>query len=199
MRLLDGITDLSILGKRKEIYLIIIGGILLFAVLFLLIIAPLKKSIALKKDEWKKLEAQFIAGRAKLNLSSKLDKTETDAQLEELRKRLPSKSSTSAILDELTKRGKELNVEFISITPQSEKVPPQVESAPLKYKILPIEISMKATYRSIAEYFGALENLESSFATVGEFQIRKDEKIFPKLSARLIVYTYIVEGEGGQE
>lgn len=201
MRMLNRIADLLALGKKKDVLALMIGSVLLFAALFLLILVPLKKSIALKKSEWKKLEAQLIAGRAKLNISSQWDKAQMDAQLEELRKRLPSKSPTSAVLDELTKRGKELNIEFISITPQSEKIPSETQTAnsALKYKILPIEINMKATYRSIGEYFGALENLESSFATAGEFQIRKDEKIFPKLNVRLVVYTYIVEGEGGQE
>lgn len=201
MRLFDRIADLSVLLKKKNIHVMIIGGVLLFAVLFLLILTPLRKSIALKKTEWKKLEAQLIAGRTKLDAFSKLDKSKIDAQLEELRGRLPPKIPTSAIVEELTKRGKELNIEFISITPQSEKIPSETQTAnsALKYKILPIEINMKATYRSIGEYFGALENLESNFATVGEFQIRKDEKIFPKLNVRLVVYTYIIEGEGGQE
>ncbi|KPK38175.1 MAG: hypothetical protein AMJ78_10370 [Omnitrophica WOR_2 bacterium SM23_29] len=186
--------------RKRNIHVLIISGVILFAVLFSLMLTPLRNSIAIKKTEWKKLEAQLIAGRAKLDNFSKLDKSEIDAQLEVLRGKLPSGSPTSAVLDELTKRGKELNIEFISITPKLEKVPSKTKTATaLNYKILPIEINMKATYRSLAEYLGILENLESSFATVGEFQIRKDEKIYPKLSIRLVVYTYIIESERGQD
>lgn len=200
MRLFDRIADLSVLLKKKNIHVMIIGGVLLFVVLFLLILTPLRKSIALKKTEWKKLEAQLIAGRTKSDAFSKLDKSKIDAQLEELRRRLPPKIPTSAIVEELTKRGKELNIEFISITPQLEKAPLKTKTAiPLNYKILPIEINMKATYRSLAEYLGILENLESGFTTAGGFQIRKDEKIYPKSNIKLVVYTYIIEGEGEQK
>lgn len=197
MRLLDRIKDLLIIGKKKKIHTKVFSGVLLFAVLFLLILAPIRKTIALKKAEWEKIETQVMAGRAKLDAYLRLDKSKVDAQFEQLRKRLPSKSPTSAILDELTKRGKELNIEFVSITPQSEKIPLETQALPLKYKILPIEINMRATYRNFAECLSLLENLESSFASVGEFKIRKDENIFPKLSIKLVVYTYIVEEKGG--
>lgn len=201
MRLVDRIKDLIVAGKKKNVHIMILAGVLLFAVLFLLLLTPLKKTIARKKEEWKKLETQLIAGRTKLDTYLRLDKPRIDAQFEELRKKLPSKSPTSAILEELTKRGKELNIEFVSITPQPERYVQGTQMTPpaLKCKILPIEINMRATYRNLTEYLNLLENLESSLATVGGFQIRKDESIFPKLIVRLVVYTYIIEAEGGQK
>lgn len=202
MRLLDRIRDLSVLRKKKNAYLVIIGGVGLVVVSFSLIFTPLKISFTIKRSEWKKIEAQLIVTRPTLDSYSKLDKSRLDAQLEELRKRLPSKDPTSTILDELTKRGKELNIEFVTITPQLEKIPTATQTATskLKYKILPIEINMKATYRNLAEYLGILENLENGFTTVGGFQIRKDEKIFPKLNVKLVVHTYILpEDKGGQK
>ena len=164
-------------------------------------LTPLKKTIDLKREEWRNLEIRLIAGRMKLDTYLRLNKSEIDAELEELKRRLPSEGPTSAILEELTKRGKELNIEFISITPKPVTIPRQSPAATskLKCKILPIEIKMKATYRNLAEYLNILENLERNFATVSSFQIRKDEKIFPKLNVNLLIYTYIVEDEGGQE
>ena len=201
MRILNRIILPSISGRKVNIFVAIFGGFILFTVLFLLLLAPMRRSIAVKKDEWKRLEAQLAENRVKLRSSSKTDKSAIEAQLEDLRRRLTVKSPTAAILDELTKRGKELSIEFISITPQEGRAisPPQGTPGALEYKILPIEINMRAGYRNLGEYFGVLENLETSFATVGEFQIRKDEKAPSKLIVRLVVYTYTIEDQSGQK
>lgn len=201
MRILERIKNLTILWKKKNIHVLVIAGIFLFIGLYLLMLTPLKKTIDLKRSEWRNLETRLIAGRMRLDAYLRLNKSEVDAELEESKRRLPSESPTSAILEELTKRGKELNVEFISITPKPVTIPrgSPAATSKLKYKVLPIEIKMKATYRSLAEYLSILENLERSFATISGFQIKKDEKIFPKLNVNLLIYTYIVEDEGGQE
>ncbi len=186
-------------GKKINIFVSIAGGLVLFTVLFLLLLAPVTKSISVKKAEWKRLEAQLIENRAKLGSSSQIDKSAIEAELEDLRRKLPAKSPTSAVLDELTKRGRELNIEFVSIAPQEGKMTsPKVPSGALKYKILPIEINMKAGYRNLGEYLGIVEDLDSGFATVGAFQVRKDQKAPPKLDVRLVVYTYILEDQSGQ-
>ncbi len=199
MRILNKIPAPTITEKQKKIIILILGGFVLFTVLFFLVLGPLRKSVSSKKEQWKRIEAQLMDNQAKLKLFSKIDKASVEAELEELQKRLPSRSPVSAVLDELTKRGKELKIDFIAITPQPERAMAQASKASLKYSILPIEIRMRATCMSLCEYLGILENLESTFATVGEFNVRKDEKTFPKLDARVVVYTYILEAERGEK
>lgn len=187
------------MGKKINIFVSIAGGLILFTVLFLLLLAPVTRSISVKKIEWKRLEAQLIENRAKLGSSSQIDKSAIEVELEDLRRRLPAKSPTSAVLDELTKRGRELNIEFISIKPQEGNMTsPEVPSGALKYNILPIEINMRAGYRNLGEYLGIVESLDSVFATVGGFEIVKDQKVPQKLDIKLVVYTYILEDQGGQ-
>lgn len=200
MRILNRIILPSVSGRKVNILVAIFGGLILFTVLFLLLLAPIRRSIAVKKDEWKRLDAQLTENRAKLQSSSKADKSAIETKLEDLRIRLPAKSPTAAILDELTKRGKELSIEFISITPQEGKAisPPQATPGALRYKMLPIEINMRAAYRNLGEYLGIVENLETGFATVGEFHVKKDEKAPPKLIVRLVVYAYTLEDQSGQ-
>lgn len=187
------------MGRKINIFVSIAGGLVLFTILFLLLLAPVTKLISVKKAEWKSLEAQLIENRAKLGSSSRVDKSAIEAELEDLRRRLPTKSPTSAVLDELTKRGRELKIEFISIKPQEGNMTsPEVPAGALKYKILPIEINMRAGYRNLGEYLGIVENLDSVFATVGGFEIVKDQKVPQKLDIKLVVYTYILEDQGGQ-
>jgi len=200
VRILNRIILPSVSGRKVNVFVAIFGALILFTVLFLLLLAPVRRSVAVKKDEWKRLEVQLAENRARLQSFSKTDKSAIEAELEDLRGRLPLKSSTADILNELTKRGKELSVEFISIAPQEGKAisPPQGTSGALKYKILPIEINMRAGYRNLGEYLGVVENLGSGFATVGEFRIGKDPQAPPKLNIRLVVYTYILEDQSEQ-
>lgn len=200
MRILKKITVPALTAKRKNVLALTLGGLLLFVSLFFLFLTPLRKEVSSKKSEWKNLQAELINGQAKLNTSEKLDKTALESQIEGLRKRLPLKSPASKILEEMAARGKALGIEFVSIMPQPERAASQQSAAgALKHKILPIEIKMKGSYRSVGEYLGALEHLVSGFATINNFQVRKDGKAPPKLDANVTVYTYLLEGESGQE
>ena len=184
--------------KNNKTAVSVIAGIVIFLILFAVILAPARRELAEKKKRWRELEAQIIAGRNKLS-AFKLDKAGVEAKVEELRKRLPSKSPTSAILEELAKKGKGLNIDFISISPQPAEPLPDITTA-FDCKVLPIGIKMRATYRSLGDYLGLLDNLESSFAAVPEFQATKDERMFPKLTVDMKVFTYVLEeAESGQE
>lgn len=202
MQLFQKITAQLSKASRKELLMLIFGGLLLFIGLFLLFLTPLARAIAIKKDAWKKFEVQLVQGRIKSEYFYKMDKTAVESLSEQMRKRLPTKSQTSAILEELTSRGKELGIEFVSITPLLDRIAAQTAQATgwtLKFDIIPFEINMRATYKGFGEYLGVLENLESTFATTGEFQVRKEERIYPKLNIRLIVYTYTAGEQSGQK
>ena len=188
--------------KNRKMVVSVISGILVFFVLFLVVLSPTRKELADKKKKWREIEVQLKESRGKID-NFKVDKAGLEAKVEELRRRLPKKSSTSAILEELTKKGKQLNIDFVSISPQPEEPVQQVQQLladAFKLKLLPISIEMKATYKSLGEYLGEIENLESSFATVNEFQVTKDDRIFPKLMVNMRIYTYALEeAESGQK
>lgn len=182
--------------KHRKTVILIIAGIIIFFILYFVVLAPTRKEIAGKNRKWRDLKIQLVAARNKME-SFKVDKSTVEAKVEELRRRLPSKSPTSIILEELTKKGKQLNIEFVSIAPQQLQ---QDTVAGSECKVVPININMKATYRDLGEYLGLIENLESSFATVKEFQATKDESTFPKLKVNMRIYTYVFEeDESGQK
>ncbi len=184
--------------KENKAAIAVISGIVVFIVLFAVIFAPARKDLAGKKKMYRELEVQLTDGRNKLSVV-KSDKAGVEAKVGELRRRLPPKSPTAEILEELSKKGKGLNIDFISISPQLAEPLPDV-SAAFNCKALPITIKMKAAYKSLGDYLGSLDNLESSFVTVPEFQVTKDERTFPKLTVDMKVYTYILEeAESGQE
>ncbi|MDD5072934.1 MAG: type 4a pilus biogenesis protein PilO [Candidatus Omnitrophica bacterium] len=184
--------------KKNKTAVAVIAGIVIFLILFAVVLAPARKELAEKKKTWRELNAQLTAGRNKLS-AFKLDKAGVEAKVGDLRKRLPSKSPTPAILEELAKKGKELNIDFISITPQPAEPLPEMTAA-FNCKALPIDIKMRAAYKSLGDYLGSLDSFESSFAAVPEFRIAKDERTFPKLIVDMKVFTYTLEeAESGQE
>ena len=184
------------MAKDRKIVIPIIAGIIIFLILFFVVLAPTRKEIAGKNKKWRELKTQLVAARNKLE-NFKVDKPTMEAKAEELRRRLPSKSPTSMILEELTKKGKQLNIEFVSIAPQQLQQDIVAESA---RKVVPININMKATYRDLGEYLGLIENLESSFATVKGFEATKDKRTFPKLTVNMRIYTYVIEeDQSGQK
>jgi Tfp pilus assembly protein PilO len=184
--------------KNNKMAVSVIAGIVIFLILFAVVLAPARRELAGKKKIYRKLEVRLIAGRNKLS-ATKLDKAGVEAKVEELRRRVPSKSPTAAILEELSKKGKGLNIDFISISPQPVEPLPDMTSA-FNCKVLPISIKMRATYKGLGDYLGLLDNLESSFAVVPEFQVAKDERTFPKLLVDMKVYTYVLEeAESGQK
>lgn len=201
MHLLNRISLLSLKNDRRNAFVIIGAGLVLFSLLFILILTPLRRSIAVKEKKWKELEVRLLGGRSKLTSSFKSDIKALKAQLAASKKRLPlGEFSTSDVLNELTKRAKQLNIEFISIAPRLETtIAPRTAAGTLRYKIVPIEINMSGTYKNIGRYLGGLEDMENIFATAGVFKIIKNEKTFPRLNAKLVVYTYIIKDDGGKE
>lgn len=202
MRILNRITLPTGLITRKKALLSAAAGVIALAVLFMLVLSPTQKKVTSKRKEWKEMEAQLAESRAKQSAAYKIDKAGIEAEAALLKGRLPSNSDTSAIIDELTRKGKALNIEFTTIDPQEERsvAPGSRQSAEgFRYSVMPIDIDMRATFRSIAEYLNVIDNLESGFATVDNVQISKDDRIFPKLKARMTVSTYSIEDEIGKK
>lgn len=202
MRILNRITLPSGLFTKKKPIAVAAAGATAFAVLFMLVLSPTQKKITSSKKEWKETEARLAESRIKQSAAYKIDKAGIEAEAASLRRKLPPRIDTSAIIDELTRKGKALNIEFITIDPREEKraTPGSRQSADgFRYSVLPIGIDMRASFRSIGEYLNAIDNLESGFATVDNVQISKDDRIFPKLKVRMTVSAYSIEEDSGQK
>ena len=133
--------------KENKAAIAVISGIVVFIVLFAVIFAPARKDLAGKKKMYRELEVQLTDGRNKLSVV-KSDKAGVEAKVGELRRRLPPKSPTAEILEELSKKGKGLNIEFISISPQPAEPLPDITAA-FNCKVLTISINMRATYKNL--------------------------------------------------
>lgn len=101
---------------------------------------------------------------------------------------LPTQEEISIAIDELTKRGRDLGINFISISPQRIE-----EVQDLPYGLLPIPMELESGYEGLGRFLGALEGLEASVVTIGSFEIERDERILPKVRTKLVAEMYIVK------
>ena len=86
----------------------------------------------------------------------------------------------------MTKQGRSKGINFNSIAPRKIENP-----GDSKYKILPIDIEVKSTYKELAVFLGLLEELEKSLVTVKNLNISSGKEKTAKLNTRLTVNMYL--------
>lgn len=101
---------------------------------------------------------------------------------------LPTQGGLSIAIDELTRRGRDLGINFISISPQGIE-----EVQDLPYALLPIRMELKSGYGDLGRFLGALERLKESAVTMRSFEIEKDERTLPKVRTKLVAEMYIIK------
>ena len=99
---------------------------------------------------------------------------------------LPTEREISLAIDELTGHGRSKGIDFVSIKPKEIIKEPKG-----LYKILPIEMEIKSTYREIGILLGSLDNLDKGVIKVKSFGITPDEKEKNKVRTNLVVDMYL--------
>lgn len=163
------------LNKRNALILSIIVIILFISTGFLYL--PLAKEIRVKSYEWNSLRRNLSAAHADLLAAGK----------ESVTKRLIRREDCASVIDGITKEGRGLRLNFKSI---SQK---EIRDTEDRYSVLPVEMEIEGDYERLGRFFGALENLEGSIARVEKFEIRRDDKILPKVSASLAINIYLAK------
>lgn len=95
-------------------------------------------------------------------------------------RRLVSEQNLSLAIDELTRRGRAIGVNLLSITPKDPLILDKTS-----YKVLPIDIETRSTYEQLGTFLGGLDELERSIVTVENFTIVPQKEGSPLLEARL--------------
>ena len=103
-------------------------------------------------------------------------------------KKLISEQEISLALDELTKQGKFLGINFLSM-----KVEAIQESEGQQYRMLPVSMETESSYEVLGEFFGSLDLLKQSLVTVKNFHIALDKEVGDKLKTDMTVYLYLLE------
>lgn len=102
------------------------------------------------------------------------------------KRRLITEQEVSLALDVVTKKNKVKGTEIISISPGAVRQEG-------RFKVLPIELEIKANYENTALFFGSLDELENSIVTIRSFSMVPDPAAPAKFRTRLGVNMYLAE------
>jgi Tfp pilus assembly protein PilO len=100
-------------------------------------------------------------------------------------KRLIKEENISFFMKKIVKKGKKEGIEFISITPK------KIEDI-LPYRILPIEIELQSSYRSLGIFLGFLNDLKE-IVKVESFKMIPLKNNPLKLKTNLLIKVYLAE------
>ena len=92
----------------------------------------------------------------------------------------------SPALDEMTRKGKEAGVNFVSITPHLAVKP---EGSSLR--VLPVELETKSAYQSLGMFLGDLQEMDSAFLTIRHFEVKVDPSNPAQVVARIALHLYL--------
>lgn len=178
-----GIKDIK-LDKRQAA--IIIGAI--FAgtvfVLILFVYRPLAVKIRLTESELETIEQKLVQTRGMIKAKGNSRR----------KGRLITRKEISLSLDEITRTGRMLNINFISINPREiERLDGYI------YQRLPIYMDLKSKYKDIGIFLGALEELEESIVTVRKFEIETNKRTLPLLKSKLVLEMYLESEDHGRK
>lgn len=149
-----------------------VAGLVLFFSLYL----PLGRGLKIRGSECRILETEIGQAQEGLSLFRKNGRG----------KSLITEEEVSRAIDELTRQGKSLGINFISLTPrQAEK------SEGSRFRIFPIEMETESTYEALGRFLGSLDELQKSLVTVGGFDVIPNEGNPSKLKAKLTVQMYL--------
>lgn len=163
--------------KKKNAGILIGAGFVLLAIPFFVYI-PMGRQIKFKTLEWIALKNELNAGYRNLELF----------QRNGVNKKMVSPKEVSAVIENITKEGKKLMLNFKSIS-QREQI-----ERPEGYSILPVEMQIEGQYKQLGEFLGCLEAMQDALVAIDNFKASYDEKIAPKLSIVLTLNIYIEKG-----
>ena len=104
---------------------------------------------------------------------------------EEVKEITASEEDVAFAIDELTRKGKSIGINFISMTPR------QIEDRGARHKVLPVEIEIESAYKELGVFLGLLEELKESLITVSSFTIVADSKKPHRLKTKLVMNIHI--------
>jgi len=87
---------------------------------------------------------------------------------------------------ELTEKGRELGLNFSSISPGELQ-----ETTQASIRKLPISFTIESEYKNVGQFLAYVEGFSRSIAEVESLSIRPRENNLPKLSVELVLNLYV--------
>ena len=167
--------DLEVLKQRRGI--VFTGAfVAVCAALWLLLYEPLLAKIKAKGVQCAQLEGQAREVRGVAVSSWRGPK----------KIRLTPENGISSVLDEVTRKGRGHQIDFISITPGPSEKP---EGSPSR--ITPVALQTRSSYKALGIFLGQLGDMESAFLTVRRLEVRTDSSDSARVLSNITLYIHL--------
>lgn len=169
------IANIELTKKRLFIAVFAIAAVTALSI-YIIFYAPLLKKLGAKYLECRSCENQVINAHSIIDSSGKVYGDRI----------LMTEKDISAAIEELTKHGKAMDINFISIKPGDVML-----DAGSQYKILPVEIRIEAKDERFSNFIGLLDEMKKSLIKVKSFDVSPNQEDQSKLRATLVVNFYL--------
>ena len=169
---------ISNIELTKEKLIIALCAVALAAtfMIYITVYKPLINKLKMSYVECKTCEKQASDARGVIEVAGK---TTGDRML-------VSEKNTLFAIDELTKHGKALGINFVSMKPGNI-----IDDNTANYKILPIDMEIEAQDEQASKFIGSLDELKKVVIKVKSFDITPDKNDLTKVKVRLTVDMYL--------
>lgn len=158
---------------QKSLILVVAAAVAVAMLLmYFIFYAPLIKKLKVSYREYKLCETEVLDAR---NIIETVGKAQEG-------KCLITEGGVSLAIDELTKYGKSMGINFISIKPREI-----MADKGAQYKMLPIEMEIEADNEQFFEFLGSLDEVKNSLIRVRSFNLMPDKDDRAKLDAKITV------------
>jgi Tfp pilus assembly protein PilO len=154
-----------------------LGLVVLFAVaVYVILINPMLGDLKSRKAEYEGLDNEISE---MYRIIKSVGQIRTN-------KVLLTEGEASQAMDDLTKHGRKVGVDFLSINTGNVQ-----HKAGTKYSILPIKLKVEGTYEQVGMFLGSLDDLDRGLVKVQSFSITRDDTKPTKVVALLELDIYL--------
>ena len=168
------------LTREKLIIVLCVAAAAVTFIIYMVVYKPIIKRLKVSYAECKLCESQVADARSVIEMAGK---TSSD-------RILVAEKDTLFAMDELTKHGKAMGINFVSMKPGNI-----IDDNTAKYKILPIDMEIEAPGEQVANFIGSLDNLKKVVMKVKSFDITPDEHDRTRVKTKLTVDMYLSKRE----
>jgi Tfp pilus assembly protein PilO len=162
--------------------IILVSGLAFAGMGFFIFIMPLFSKVSTLSGEVKALDSELSMLREALDKGKRIKRTAG----------FLSRNEVSRAIEEMTRIGAGMNINFLSTSPQTIHTPEGAQQP-----VLPIRMEIQSEYKDLGIFLGALEHFEKSVVTVREFTVERNEAILPKVDTVIVVEIHLKAEESG--
>lgn len=161
---------------KKTIYLLSgIAALILALAVFLYL--PLAASLRRSALAWEELHNELTLANANLRIYRESG----------LNKRFILQEDLPSAIESIASEGKALSLDFKSIARK------EIRYTAEGYPVIPLEMEIEAEFEKLGEFLGKLEGIKDPIVTIDNLNLRREEKILPKVQASLVLNIHLAK------